>query len=112
MSQSDLARTLGCAGAQVAAWEAGTAPLPEHRRVAIAAYFGVKPGDIDGPLSVRDRAAARIRELEGQVAELIAERDSLVGELEDLRRTVDDLRSRSDGKRDTRPRPTGASRRR
>jgi transcriptional regulator with XRE-family HTH domain len=80
-SQSDLARAIGCSGPQVAAWESGTAPLPAHRRAALARHFGVKPEDIDAPLSQRDRAEAEIARLTAEVdalrkrlAELEAER--------------------------------------
>jgi transcriptional regulator with XRE-family HTH domain len=71
-SQSDLARAIGCSGPQVAAWESGTAPLPAHRRAALARHFGVKPDDIEAPLSQRDRAEAEIARLRGEVEELRA----------------------------------------
>jgi len=80
-SQSDLARAIGCSGPQVAAWEAGTAPLPAHRRAALALHFGIKPEDIAAPLGQRAQAEAEIarltvevEELRKRVAELEAER--------------------------------------
>jgi transcriptional regulator with XRE-family HTH domain len=88
-SQSDLARAIGCSGPQVAAWESGTAPLPAHRRAALARHFGVKPDDIEAPLSQRDRAEAEIARLRGEVEELRARLAELEAERGRRRRKVD-----------------------
>ena len=79
-SQAELARVIGCSSAQVASWENGAAPLPEHRRAALAEHFGVTPEDIDAPLGQRAQAEAEIARLTAEVSMLRTRLDELEAE--------------------------------
>jgi len=79
-SQAEVARAIGCSAAQVAAWENGAAPLPDHRRTALAEHFHVTPDEIDAPLGQRAQAEAEIARLSAEVSMLRTRLDELEAE--------------------------------
>ena len=73
VTQAELGRAIGCSAAQVASWENGAAPLPDHRRAALARYFGVKPGEIDAPKNQRAQRQAELAGRDAEIDRLMAE---------------------------------------
>lgn len=89
-SQAELARAIGCSAPQVAAWENDAAPLPVHRRLALAEHFGVSPDDIDAPLGQRATSVAVIARLTDEVATLRVRNEELERELDLERKRRDE----------------------